>query len=483
MSMPVTFDFPRCTPEEQGISSAIIADFVATIDHSIHSLHSFMLLRRGNLVAEGWWQPWRPRTPHMLFSLSKSFTSTAVGLAIDEGRLTVEEPVFSFFPADAPKKVSANLAAMKVHHLLSMSTGHDLDTTERVFRQRNPFKAFLGLQVEHTPGTHFVYNSAASYMLAAIVQKLSGKTLLEYLTPRLFEPLGITGATWETHPNGVNFGGWGLKIKTEDIARFGQLYLQKGVWNGQQILPEAWVKIATAKQVSNGNDPNSDWAQGYGYQFWRCRHNIYRGDGAFGQFCIVMPEQEAVLAMTAGVSDMQPVLNVVWEKLLPGMEKEKLPNDEARNKTLSNTCEYLTIDPPQGSATTTIAKNISGRSYLFEPNAERLKSLHFDFGQDECTVTYRLLGGGKRGGIHRLTAGYSTWREGIAMLGELAPQPVAASGVWTATDTFTLTLCQYETPFILTITCRFDGNKLLYEMRPNVAFGAPELLQFVGIAE
>ena len=254
--MPKPNQLQHSSPEAQGIPSAAIADFVATAEKTITSLHSFMLLRHGAVVAEGWWHPYRPETPHMLFSLSKSFTSTAVGLAVAEGRLTVEDPVLSFFPTDAPKKVSKNLAAMKVHHLLSMSTGHDQDTTERTLRSRNPFKAFLSLPVEHAPGTHFVYNSAASYMLAAIVQKLTGQTLLEYLTPRLFEPLGIAGATWESHPNGVNFGGWGLNIKTEDIARFGQLYLQKGLWNSQRILPEAWVEAATSKQVSNVGNPD-----------------------------------------------------------------------------------------------------------------------------------------------------------------------------------------------------------------------------------
>jgi hypothetical protein len=483
MSMPVTFDFPRCTPEEQGIPSAAIADFVATVEQSIHSLHSFMLLRHDSIVAEGWWHPWRPETSHMLFSLSKSFTSTAVGLAIAEGRLMVEDSVLSFFPTDAPKKVGDNLAAMKVHHLLSMSTGHDLDTTERVFRSRNPFKAFLSLPVEHAPGTHFVYNSAASYMLSAIVQRLTGETLLEYLTPRLFEPLGITGATWETHPNGVNFGGWGLKIKTEDIARFGQLYLQKGVWNGRRIVPESWVETATSKQVSNGNDPNSDWAQGYGYQFWRCRHNIYRGDGAFGQFCIIMPEQKAVLAMTAGVAEMQPVLNVVWEKLLPVMGKNPLPADEETNRTLARTCECLTINPPQGAATSSMAGKITGRPYRFESNYETLKNLRVDFGIDACTITYQLLGGGMRRGIHQLMCGYGTWREGISVLRGLVPQCVAGSGVWTAEDTFTLTLCQYETPFILTITCRFEGDKLFYNLKQNVTFGTTEFSQLIGIAE
>ena len=260
--MPEPIQLPRSTPEAQGIPTAAIADFVASAEKTVTSLHSFMLLRHGAVVAEGWWRPYRPETPHMLFSLSKSFTSTAVGLAVAEGRLAVEDPVLSFFPADAPKKVSQNLAEMKVYHLLSMSTGHDQDTTERSLRSRNPFKAFLSLPVEHAPGTHFVYNSGASYILAAIVQKLTGQTLVEYLTPRLFEPLGITGATWESHPNGVNFGGWGLNIKTEDIARFGQLYLQKGLWNNQRILPEAWVEAASSKQVSNENNPDPDWSQG-----------------------------------------------------------------------------------------------------------------------------------------------------------------------------------------------------------------------------
>jgi hypothetical protein len=481
--MPESTILPRCTPEEQGIQSTAIADFVSTAEKTITSLHSFMLLRRGSVVAEGWWYPWRPETPHMLFSLSKSYTSTAVGLAIAEGRMTVDDPVLRFFPTDAPKKVSDNLAAMKVHHLLSMSTGHDLDTTERVFRSHNPFKAFLSLPVEHTPGTHFVYNTAASFVLSAIIQKLTGQTLLEYLASRLFEPLGIVGATWETHPNGVNIGGWGLNIKTEDIARFGQLYLQKGKWNGQQILPESWVETATRKQVSNGDDPNSDWTQGYGYQFWLCRHNIYRGDGAFGQFCVVMPEQEAVLAMTAGVADMQTVLNVVWDKLLPAMGNDHLPMDRATHERLMHTLNCLTIDPSQGAATSLLAANLSGKTYTFEPNYETLHSLRFDFGEDACTLTYHVLGGGKRRGKHCLTIGYGTWREGIAVLGAPTPQCVAASGVWTSEDIFTITLCQYETPFIVTIACRFEGDTLFYDFKPNVSFGPQEFPQLVGTAE
>ncbi len=479
--MPAPIHLERSSPEEQGISPAAITEFVAEAEKSLCSLHSIMLLRSGKVVAEGWWYPWRAETPHMLFSLSKSFTSTAVGLAVAEGRLRVEDNVLTFFTREAPKKVSENLARMKIKHLLSMSTGHDQDTTDRVFKSHNPYKAFLSLPVEHAPGTHFVYNSAASFMLAAIVQKLSGQTLVEYLTPRLFEPLGIRGVTWETHPNGVNFGGWGLKIKTEDIARFGQLYLQKGAWAGRQILPEVWVEAATSRQVSNGDDPQSDWTQGYGYQFWRCRHNIYRGDGAFGQFCLVMPDQQAVLAITAGVPDMQAVLNVVWEKLLSALNETWVDKRAGAEKSETSNFQKLTIALPQGASDSLMAPAYSGKLYFFEPNYETLRSLRLDFGSEACTMTYQLLGGGRRRGKHSLTIGYGTWVEGLTYLGGLVPQMAAVSGVWTAPDTFTISLALYETPFILSITCRFEDDRLLYDCKSNVAFGPLEHPQLVGL--
>src|SRR5207244_5422812 len=170
--------------------------------------------------------------------------------------------------------------------------------------------------------------------LSAIVQKVTGMTVLDYLKPRLFEPLGIEHPTWEASPQGITAGGYGLSIRTEDIARFGQLYLQKGKWQEKQLVPESWVEAATARQTSNGSNPKSDWDQGYGYQFWRCRNGAYRGDGAFGQYCIVMPEQDAVIVITSGLRDMQAVLNLVWETLLPGMSKKTLPADKANRAKL-----------------------------------------------------------------------------------------------------------------------------------------------------
>ncbi|RPI35294.1 MAG: class C beta-lactamase-related serine hydrolase [Chloroflexota bacterium] len=477
--MATSMNLPRSAPEAQGIPSSCVLEFVDEIRKQVNSLHSFMLLRCGIVVAEGWWRPYRPESPHMLFSLSKSFTSTAVGLAVAEGLLSVNDPVLKFFPEDAPKKVSQNLAAMQVHHLLSMSTGHDQDTTERTMRSRNPFKGFLGLRVEHEPGTHFVYNSGASFMLAAIVQKLTGQTVCEYLTPRLFGPLGIRDVYWESHPNGVNFGGWGLNLKTEDIARFGQLYLQNGVWDNQQLIPAAWVQAATSKQVSNGSDPNSDWTQGYGYQFWRCRHNIYRGDGAFGQYCIVMPDQNAVLALTGGLPDMQVVLNVVWDKLLPGLQAGSLLGDGQPDLQLSRSLAVLESPSQQGASHSPLGESLSGKVFTFEPNEETLHLLAFDFKTN--TITYRLMAGGRRRGIHTLSFGVGKWVDGVTALGAPAPMKAAASGAWIADDTFVLAICAYETPFTISYTCRFEDDKLHCAVKTNVAFGPTERKPLLGI--
>jgi CubicO group peptidase (beta-lactamase class C family) len=258
---------PRSTPEAQGIPSSALLAFVESAEKQIDALHSLMVLRHGQVVAEGWWEPYRRDDPHVLFSLSKSFTSTGVGLAIAEGRLSLDDTVLSFFPEDAPAEPSDNLKAMRVRDLLAMSTGHHADVLEK-FRfddpDLSPTRAFLALPVAHKPGTHFVYNTPASYMLSAIVQKVTGATLLDYLRPRLFEPLGIRSPRWDATPQGVSLGGFGLSVTTEDIARFGQLYLQKGTWDGKRVVPAEWVAAATSRQASNGSNPASDWDQGYG---------------------------------------------------------------------------------------------------------------------------------------------------------------------------------------------------------------------------
>ncbi len=336
---PILQPLPRSTPEAQGVSSPAVLEFVETADREVRSMHSFILVRHGHVVAEAWWKPESAEKPHVLWSLSKSFTSTAVGLAVSEGKLSIDDPVLQFFPEDAPAEVSANLEAMRVRDLLTMSTGHQSEVNLR--NEPNWIKAFLAHPVPHKPGTHFQYNTPATFMQSAIVQKVTGQTVLEYLQPRLFEPLGIEPPRWDVNPQGISIGGYGLYLKTEDIAKFGQLYLQKGKWQGKQLIPTEWIEQATSKQVSNGSDPTRDWDQGYGFQFWRCRHDGYRGDGKDGQFCIVLPKWDAVVAITANTGDMQAELNVVWDKLLPALHDHPLPADEASVAELKSAVEKL----------------------------------------------------------------------------------------------------------------------------------------------
>jgi CubicO group peptidase (beta-lactamase class C family) len=469
---------PRSAPEAQGIPSSAILAFVEAAEKSVDALHSVMVLRHGHVVAEGWWAPYRRDDPHALFSLSKSFASTGIGLAVAEGRLSLDDTVLSFFPEEAPAEPSENLKAMRVRDLLAMSTGHHADVIER-FPYTDPdvsqTRVFLSLPVAHKPGTHFVYNTPASYMLSAIVQKVSGTPLVDYLRPRLFEPLGIRNPKWEATPKGVSLGGFGLSVTTEDIARFGQLYLQKGEWSGKLILPAEWVAAATSRQVSNGSNPASDWDQGYGYQFWRCRHGVYRGDGAFGQYCIVLPEQDAVIAITSGVRDMQAVLNLVWEHLLPGMKAAaSLPADTPAQDRLSNKLGSLSLPPQPGRPTAPVARQVSGQLYELPKNDDGFEAVGLETGK-ETTLVVRS-GGRDR----RVPVGQGEWRRGGAVAGSGVDQPVAATGAWTSDDTYTLRACLYETPFCRTMSLWFSGRALVLDQEMNVGFGPTKRPQLVG---
>ncbi|MCE2798097.1 MAG: beta-lactamase family protein [Planctomycetaceae bacterium] len=330
---------PRATPESQGVSSEAIAKFVRAADEKVNSMHSVMILRHGKVIAEAWWAPEDASKPHVLWSLSKSFTSTAVGLVVEEGKLSIEDRVVGFFPDDLPAEPTENLRKMQVKDLLTMSTGHADEPNVR--QSQDWIKSFLAHPLPHPPGTFFRYNTPATFMQSAIVQKVTGKTVVDYLQSRLFDPLGIQPPRWDTNPQGISLGGYGLFLKTEDIAKFGQLYLQNGKWEGKQLIPTTWVQQATSKQVSNGDNPSSDWNQGYGFQFWRCRHNAFRGDGKDGQFCVVMPDQDAVVVMTANTTNMQAQLSLVWDHLLEGFQEGAMAEDPKNQEALSGLCKNL----------------------------------------------------------------------------------------------------------------------------------------------
>jgi len=463
---------PRTTPGAVGVNADAVAAFVDEVNRVVGGLHSMMLLRHGKVAAEAWWTPYQPAQTHMLYSLSKSFTSTAVGMAVAEGRLTVEDKVVSFFPDKLPEKVSDNLAAMRVKDLLTMSTGHD---KEPGIEPPDWVKTFLAAPVAHAPGTHFLYNTPATHVLSAIVQKLTGERLLTYLTPRLFEPLGIEGATWDQSPAGIDAGGFGLMVRTEDIAKFGQLYLQKGQWEGKPLIKPEWVEEATRKEVSNG-DPSqeNDWSQGYGYQFWRCQHDNFRGDGAFGQYCVVMPAHDAVLAITSGVGDMGAVLKAAWTHLLPGM-KEGIPaGDEA---ALKKKLHDQVVPPPSGAPSSPTAAEVSGKTFTLNENADGIKTYRFAFHGDRLDIERT-----DKEGTRRLPCGTKEWvRSEIEENGK--KRPVATRGAWTTDHKFSIAMCYLDSPHAWLEAYEFEGNKLTVgDRKLNIWFGPTDRPALTGTA-
>jgi len=488
---PVTNTLERSTPEQQGVSSQGILDFLDAVAGSPHEFHSFMFLRHGRVIAEGWWDPYKPDLKHTLYSTSKSFTATAVGFAVTEKKLTVTDKVISFFPDELPDTVPDFLADMTVRDLLTMTAGQDPDPTFGVtLNDSNWVRSFLALPVVHDPGTKFLYNTLATYMLSAIVQKVTSEKIIDYLTPRLFQPLGIEGMDWETDPMGINTGGWGLRLKTEDMARFGQFFLQKGQWNGKQVLPEEWIRDATTAWIEQAPDApqskkdSSDWMQGYCYQMWRCRNNAFRGDGAYGQFIIVMPDEDAVIAITSETGDMQGEINLVWQHLLPAMQKDKLAENEQVSAKLSQRLSSLVLAPPQKTDDPAKAGVISGKTFVMDENSKRIESMSFHFMGNMCHLNLK-----KNNNTFNLAFGAGEWEKGettktgpnlvsterVNFLGDF-PVKVAGSYLWKDDNTLELILRYIESPHTETITCKFDGKKVEADIRASNNRGRGEVM-------
>jgi CubicO group peptidase (beta-lactamase class C family) len=463
---PAGYTIKKSTAERQGISSASILDFITKAEAGKLGLHSLMVIRNGNIVAEGWWDPYKPDLKHVMNSLSKSFTSTAIGFAISEGLLSVEDKVTKFFPDDIPANPSPYLNDMRIKHLLTMTTGNEADTSGPMRRDNQVWtKGFLSCPVQRQPGTYFLYNSGATYMLSAIITKVSGKSMFDYLTPRLFKPLEISGIDWEASPQGINTGGWGLRIKTEDIAKLGMLYLQNGMWNGKQVLPASWAREATTYKVPNtpvkGQDASvSDWQQGYCYQFWRCRHDFFRGDGAQGQYCLVSRDLNTVIAITSEVQDMQKTLNYVWDYLLPGIKLAALPADTANQTALKQKLATLTLLPAKTDFGQSTQAQISGKAFAIKDNALAVSQASLTFTGDECTFILK-----SSQTEQKIVCGLNRWAKGeTPTVGVSTKNGVArkivASGTWTTDKTFVISLQYYETPNSDLVICNFENNTI-----------------------
>ncbi|MEV6612660.1 serine hydrolase domain-containing protein [Streptomyces sp. NPDC051051] len=464
---------PSSTPSAQGVDASGVLAFLDAVEAAeAIEPHSLMVLRHGRVVAAGWWAPYAPDRLHLLYSLSKSFTSTAAGFAVAEGLIGLDDPVISYFPEFDADITDPRSRAMRVRHVASMASGHGAETLDRAraLDREDLVRGFLLLPPDRDPGTVFAYNQPATYTLAAILQRVTGQSLTAYLRPRLLDPLGFGEVAWLTDRTGRELGFSGLHGTTDAIARLGQLYLGEGRWEGRRLLSPEWIAEATREHVPTagamGDADRQDWDRGYGFQFWRSRHG-YRGDGAYGQFCLVLPEHDAVVATTAATPDMQGLLDLVWEHLLPAFRPAPLPGPRDADTALADRLTRLALPPAPGKPAPP-ERPREWRGAAFTPYggvcADRPSLTGVTVTADGDGWTLVLAEGDDR-----LTArlGTGAW----TVTGE--PLPLAASGGWSDGDTLTADLVLLETPHRLRVTCTLPDGTFTARWATQPLHGGP----------
>ncbi|MBE6765029.1 MAG: serine hydrolase [Ruminococcaceae bacterium] len=475
----------RCTPEEAGITSASVLNLLDMAQERDIRLHSLIVMRHGKTALELYWHPYSADEPQHLYSFSKSVTATAVGFAVEEGLLSLDDRLVSFFPRMMQDDCDDRIYSVTVEHLLTMSAGIELANEVTMLQQFNWVRWFLNTPFGSFPGEKFAYNSLDTYMLSAILRKATGEGLVDYLMPRLFEPLGIERPVWLTCPMGIECGGWGLHLRPRDMAKFTQLYLDRGMWNGKRIISEEWVERALGVRIDTTSDPKffdrPDSRSGYGYCFWHGRDGSVRADGMYGQYGIILPEKDAVIVTTAASPDQMLVLDLLWDSVIPAIDSITENSETGEDHIeLLDRASRLCVDRPTGiECADGLPETISGRTYYFAQNAQSLmpflvKNLYkipslgiewvkFDITDDELTFSWResycdnsvslIINGGQT--------------ETVFYFGDTELRCIVRA-VWSGRTTLTLDIRPINTPHDARITFAFDGGRvtLIYDEDP-----------------
>ncbi|MBW4079402.1 MAG: beta-lactamase family protein [Acidobacteria bacterium] len=452
------------SPSEEGVEARGIESFLDSLE-SLPGVeaHSLMILRHGSVIVAGWWWPYTTDQLQLLYSVSKSFTSTALGLAVDDGLLDLDDPIVAHFPELDDQIGDPRSRSMRIRHIAAMASGHLEDTWPEVLASdpEHPVLGFLRLQPERDPGSIFRYNQSASYTLAAIVQRVTGQSVTQYLRSRVLDPIGAGPIEWWGHPQGQDLGFSGLHATTETVARLGQLYLNDGSWHGRQILSSAWIEQASREQVGTDTDDpaaetGADSKLGYGYQFWKSSHG-YRADGAFGQFCLILPEFDAVIAMTGQSTETQPILDAVWNELLPSFKNGEVVEDFAGDRRLQERMASLALvtsgarlEPPRDADNwaEAVFRPVLD-SWLEQPTIESLKvspaahEWNLVLTERDWTLDMRLANEWSR-----------CYSNGVA-------QPIFCSGGWPDPRSLKISLIFIESPHRLDLTCTLDDRRLI----------------------
>ena len=479
-------EFERTTPEAVGIPSGAISRLLDKLESGYTEPHGLMIMRGGKVCAEGWWSPYAPGIRHGLQSHTKTYAATAVGIAYTEGILKLDERIIDLFPEYAPAEPSENLKKLTVHHVLCMGCG--MDSMPRP--SKDWIRDFLAIPVAHEPGTTYMYNSTGSTLLGAIVRQKTGLGLHDYLKPRLFDKIGIDASNlrWNCMPDGMEIGGGGLYATTEDNLRLLKLYADGGVWEGERILAEDYVKLATTLQNESAteekvNPPAKDNFVGYGYQIWMCRpEGVYRADGAMGQFTIVVPDRDMIIAITenamgaTGGSGPQQTLDYMWEFLdeIPKGKGAPIEGDEAEIAALQKRLASLSLKKPLYAPYSPIAEKICGKTWAVTEGSlnfgdtsgafmggeripDGISSFRFVFDGDLTRMIYEQEG--------ESTAVTVAMNGGRAdnVLGKGATIRALVSGAWVAKDTLRIAMRWIETCHERTYDFKFADGELTVE--------------------
>ena len=470
-------ELPRSTPEQEGVPSAIVSALLDSLFNIPQTdIHSVMMLRHGKVIAEVYPEPFKAEYQHTLYSCSKTFVSTAVGLAVDANLLRVTDRVATFFPDKLPTKVSPELASMTIHDLLIMASGIDPDGN---LRANNTYwiKPLLAKPVK-TPGKQFKYDSLCTYLLSAIVQQVTGKTVLAYLQEKIFADLHINKVSWEESPEGVTTGGWGLYLQPESLAKMGQLLLQKGQWNGKQLISETWVSQMMHTHIDTGD------GRGYGYQMWEAsKDGAYRADGRFGQYIVVMPKQDMVVVITQCSNSPNPW--VVSRVLAPAVQSGSidLGKDYA---SLQKKLQAYSYPTASGKAKSNVANRLAGKTFQLEDNQFGWKDISFKQGDKQMTIVIT----DQQGKRAELSAGFKHWdtvwtasrppysmnaqQKFKGIEGDFA---VAASYGWPSSIILRLNLQYVNWISALDLTITFIGDDIQVTVHKNYE---PDVPQFSG---
>lgn len=403
--------FERVPPEQCGITSASVLNLVDTLSVRKINIHSLMVLRHGKAAVSLWWKPYSPELPHQQYSFSKSVVSLAVGLAEAEGLISLDDRIAGFFPRRITAEADPRIYSVTIEHLLTMTSGAVQQNETGVPRYTDWVEWFLNTPLSSFPGDSFVYNSMNTYMLSAILSKITGCGLVDYLMPRLFEPLGIERPEWDKCPVGIECGGWGLYLKTEDMAKICQLCLDDGVWEGRRILPKQWAARAGACSVASDSDSKlSDSihrTSGYGYQFWRNGDGTsWRADGMFGQYGLIMPEKDMVIVTTGGHASQMELLEALYDVFIPHVDD--IPEGTIPGSDYEELCaraaELTLCYPKTIQRPAELEASLAGEYFDFPVNRHSLlpmsvrlvhqakslgaASVRFDFAEDQSVLRW-----------------------------------------------------------------------------------------------